>query len=685
MRHFQGCLAILPALLSLFILVTPLAAQAPLFLVNEATTVRSISFRFQGTQTFQEDLLQARIATLEPGFFDRTRRVLPFLKPSPYPFSPLELQRDVARLRAFYHENGFPHVQIGYSLSRLDTGSNTIRIAFSIDEGPPVRIRSVDFRDVHGRPFPGSDRHDAHAFRHVAMVTEGDRYNAFERLRTRDQVLAGLKDLGYAFAEVGDSVAVDSAALEADLRFIVDPGPLAYFDEVQVVGNEAVSRQVILRELPFVTGQLFSNRKLKQAQHELFSLGLFRTALIDLPAQPRDSTVTVLVRVRETQLQHITYQVGYGREAGVTLQGDYSHRSFFGAARTFTTRFVSNTGYGAGVTDGRLPARLFRASVSLHQPYLFSTRLSGTVVPFVQYERDQQLEQGDRLLGINTREMGVTTALLYELMPFRTLTLNYMLSRALIYTAVRADTVPTRDPFSRSILTLGGTFGRYDDYVNPTKGFLVRPALELAGHAFTSGVRYYKASTTVTGSIPLVRRTGIAARIFVGRIWPVGDSRNQQDPIVENRFDPIRFYSGGAGDLHGWADRLAGPKVLRVEYVNGDTLLSYEPVGGLSKLAGSMELRLPFPGLGPNWGSALFLSAGRVSEGDFGWKGFRFGTGAGIRYRTPVGFVSLEGAYKINPDPMDLRSPEAYYRLGEAADPSWSRHLAAYLSIAQSF
>jgi len=661
------------------------SAQAPLFLVDEATTVSSISFRFGDTQTFDENQLQAHVATKEPGFFDRLQRVLPLLKPDAYPFSPLELQRDVVRLRAFYGENGFLRAKIGYALSRLDTDNNTIRVVFSIDEGPPIRVRSVDFQDTHGTPFPNNDLHHAKSFHLAVTVKVGDRYSTLQRLRTRDEIVAWLNELGYAFTQVSDSVIIDATALSAKLRFIVDPGPLATFDDIRVEGHQAVNPDIILRELPFRRGDLFSARKLAKAQYELSALNLFRTTLVNLPAQPRDSTVTVRVQVRETQRHLVTYQVGYGREAGVTLQGDYAHRNFLGAARTLTTSLVANSGYGAGTSGGRLSTRLFRGAVSLHQPYLFTTRLSATTEPFIRYERDQQLEQSSLPLGINTRTVGVHSALIYELLPFRTLSLQYTISRALLYTSVRVDSVRTRDPFSLSVLTLGGTFGRADDYVNPTKGFLVRPVLEMAGQLFASGVHYYKASTAITGNMPFSRRTGLAARLFVGRLWPLGSSKNQQDPIVENRFDPVRFYSGGGSDLHGWADRLAGPKKVRIDVANGDTLISYEPTGGLVKLAAGVELRLPFPGLGVNWGTAVFLDAGQVSEGSMGLNGFHYGTGAGIRYRTPVGFVSLEGAYKINPDAMDLRSSDDYAQSGENAKPSWSRHLVAYLSIVQSF
>ena len=476
-----------------------LAAQAPLFLVDENTTVHGLAFRFDSTRTFEESLLKEQIATTAPGFIDRVKRILPFLQPAPYPFSPLELQRDVVRLRRFYEDNGFLQARVGYAPSRLDTSNNRIKVIFTIHEGPPLLIRSVNLYGADTtETFDVQDARWRNLEKAIA-VKEGDRYSTFERLRTSDQAVAWFKNRGYAFARVGDTLRVDSTANLVDLNFFIDPGPLAYFDEITIEGNESVERSVIARELPFRQGQRFSDARLTRGQRELFALNLFRTALTELPEQPRDSTATVLVRVREARPQFVTYQAGYGRQTGVTLQGDWTHRNFFGAARTLTVSLAANTGYGAAPGGDRPPSRLFRTSVALRQPYLFTTRLSATVAPFIQFERDPQLLESDKPLGINSREFGLNSALLYEVYPFRIVSLQHSFSRALLYTSVRSDTIRARDVFSKSILTLSGTLGRTNDYINPSKGFLVRPSLELAGRVLKSGVQYYKTGLEATG------------------------------------------------------------------------------------------------------------------------------------------------------------------------------------------
>ena len=50
-------------------------AQAPLYLVDKNTTVRKISFKFIGGSTIESDVLKNHIATTEPSFFDKVKRL----------------------------------------------------------------------------------------------------------------------------------------------------------------------------------------------------------------------------------------------------------------------------------------------------------------------------------------------------------------------------------------------------------------------------------------------------------------------------------------------------------------------------------------------------------------------------------------------------------------------------------
>lgn len=749
-------------------------AQDPLFLVNEDTAVRGIDFKFVDGQEFEEDLLKQQIATAEPGFADKVKRILPFFSADTYPFDPIVLAKDVVRLRRFYVQNGFLTPEIDYPASQLDTTSNTIRVIFTIRHGPPLIIQDVGFFSPDGNylanSFEGRLRESWIEFRDKTSFRLGDRYTEFDKLRIQDQALTWLQDRGFAFVQINSEATIDSTANTADIRFEVDPGPRGFFAEIAIEGNTSISDKVVRRELPFKTGDQFSNKKLIQGQRELFGLNLFRVALADVPpsysaagpevdslealarSQPdaaarqrRDETVNVRFRVREAKLRYVTAQTGYALDNGITLQGEWTHRNFLGGARTFTAGLHADTGILARASTITDNPRLYRASVALRQPYLFTTQLSGIVEPFIQYQRDPLLQAftdvGFAGIQYNRREYGIETTLTYELLPFRNLNLSYRFSRVFQLGDVpdiAFDFSAEDDPFSESVVRLNATLGDVDDFINPKRGFLVRPVLEQGGGLLSSDVEYVKAGTEVVGYTPFTPTISVGGRLFVGRLWPYGESRNQFDPQTENRFNQIRYYSGGATSVRGWGSSLVGPQFNRTRFARDDSTGAilfndeglprtvneeYEAVGGAARLEGNIEVRLPFPGLGPLWRTAVFLDVGQVSATstlipqvlDFSLDDngtcrprlastrcfedngnislnpgdFFYSVGTGFRYETPVGFLRFDLAYKLNPSDLDLQKPrDAFlFENGFLDEPNekFLRRFHIHLTLGQAF
>ena len=717
-------------LIFLIVGLTPASGfgQAPLHLVNDETTVSEISFRFVGSQTFEDSRLREQIATQAPGFFSRFRNQLSFLpglRKRNFLFDPVTLQKDVVRLRRFYQQNGFLQPRVDYPASQLDTTANRIHVIFTVREGTPLTIREMSFLTSDGtQPIPtqfnAKQTRRWTRFRNQSSVQFGERYTDFKQTQIEGDVQTWLRNQGYAFATVQSAVKIDSTANAATLRFLMDPGPLARVSEIIVEGNESVSDEIVLRELPFKVGDRFSAADVTDGQRALFDLNLFRVALADVPEQFRDSTVTVRYRVRETKLRAYSGQIGYGTESGITLEGSWRHRNFQGDARSLVVGLTADTGFPRNPSrivpfladdPTKNPNRLFRASVTFRQPYLFTERFSGTLEPFIQERRnpalspnpDRELQVLERL-ELNERQLGLNTTLIYDFLPFRSLSLRHSFARIEQFREDgRADTPGTGqdDLYGKSIFSLSGTFGKADDFINPTRGFIFRPTGEVGGALFPSGVEFTRLSGEVSGYLPLGDKIELAGRLFGGLLMPIAESRERltipptaPDPLRErnrtyqDRFSDFFFYAGGPSDVRGWTSQLAGGKVLRD--LASDTVATnyaYRPIGARSKLGGNLEVRLPFPGLGSSWRTAVFVDAAYLGTGDLnlvppsnvagvveGPNGqavttdptqLVVGTGAGLRYRTPFGFLRLDLAYKLTPDPFDLRRPG---KVGENLD-----------------
>jgi len=705
------------------------AAQAPLRYANNNTAVRAVSFRFVDHQTFEASRLREQIATAAPGTLTRIRNqfaFLPLLQRSRLLFEPITLQKDVARLRRFYQQNGFPNPEIDYPASQLDTTSNRIHVIFTVREGPSIQIRDTDFLNAEGTaPIEtvlqeGVER-DWTRYRNK-QVQIGGRYTDFARTQLADQIQTWFRNHGFAFAQVTSTASVDTTQFAADLQFRIDPGPRAAVSDVLVEGNSSVDRSIILRELPFSMGDRFSAEDVTSGQQMLFDLNLFRVALADVPEQPRDSSVVVRYRVREAKLRSLSGLVGYDTRSGVTVEGGWRHRNFFGNGRTFNVNLTAETGYPQnapnffpGFISGAASqevSRQFRASATLRQPYLFSPRLSGTIAPFAQERLNTALSPNpDRLLSLNERQYGVNSSLVFDVLPFRTLSLQHSVARTRQFLATATgDTVRSEAPltaeddlFNKSIFTLSGTFGEADDFINPTKGYIFRPSVRVGGFLFGSGVEFAQLSTELSGYLPVSEHLELAGRVSLGSIWPIGESRDnltlpasptdqdrQLNRIFQNRFSDYLFFAGGPSDVRGWASQLAGGKVLRTSTVLQEGFV-YRSIGARSKVGFSLEARLPLPGLGPNWRTGAFVDGAFVTEGGLDLtpptsvptivpdaqgnpistdpSQVLIGAGAGLRYQTPFGFLRVDLAYKLTPDDLDLRRAEDVGRAVTGEDP----------------
>ncbi|MEL6617138.1 MAG: BamA/TamA family outer membrane protein, partial [Bacteroidota bacterium] len=356
-------------------------------------------------------------------------------------------------------------------------------------------------------------------------------------------------------------------------------------------------------------------------QREIFGLGTFQLATVDVDPEtpPYDSTVSVVVRVREAPLRVLRAFLGYYTEGGLTVRTEATHRNAFGGARQATATIEARTGIldQSGVVDGLYDRR---ASISLRQPYVFYRALSYTLTPSVR-QRNDEIERSDAA--------GLTNTLLFTRAPLQTAALNASIQTRRVDAFGSgasgfldlASVVEEGEPLAVTIGTVGSdvTLGFVDDPFQPRSGLLLRPSVR-ASISPLSDFRFARGGLTATGFVPLGERTGLTLRASGGAFSTRGETTLDDDVTYLLLRDQY-FYGGGATDVRGWAVTLLGPKVINfrqreIDLEGGGTRLDttvtgYAGLGGRAKLAGSLQLNLPFV-LGEQWGSSVFVDAGQV-------------------------------------------------------------------------
>jgi len=711
-----------PALLRaglLATLATPRAghAQIPYHVFDDRTQVGSLHFTFPDGRSFPESRLLAHMVLSPPGPLSGVQDALSFLPfisdPRPHPFTVLDLQRDVARIRRFYAENGFIGTDIRYEVD-FDAKNDRVAIDMIVTEGRAIRVRTLRFTTPDGgdpaSALPDSLRSAWSDFDHHHGAPVGERFTEAMRSGIVGDVLDWWRNRGWAFAQARAETAIDSAQAAVDLTVRMDPGPRARIGTVETEGNHGVSDDLILRALPFHQGEWFSAERLAEGQRRLFGLDLFRLVLVDVPQQPRDSTVRVRVRVEENPPRLLTGEAGYvSAGGGLTGSVQWANRNFGGSARSLRTTTTFQTGILSLVDP---PEKQYGLTVGYRRPFTFHPRMTLDVAPYGRY-RDDRIDR--------SWEVGAETSLIYELGPYRFLTLQHRYSsrRILDYRLGSANAVDLQTlirlagegaldsllahRIDRSTFSLSATIGRFDP-TSPARALQASPTAEVTSPAALNAIEFTHVELPVLGYLPLGHGFALATRGRFGRVYPYGKTLRGDSVagvLQAVRLRDVLLTAGGTGSVRGWGNGLLGPKFPNLAFTDSAQTVTdgYVPAGGLARATASVELRTPFPGLSDRWGLHAFLDAGRVWTPDMRFRGqdpygeqrWFYGAGGGVDISTIVGPIRIGVGYKLNPSPLDLRDAKAVFQAISEGRPvssvpaDWKRRIHIHVALGQVF
>ncbi len=582
------------ALLILFSLLLP--ADAP---ANEASPrIEALSIR--GAQTLSRAELKLLMNTRTspwyawlPGVRSRT-------------FDPAAFRLDVERIRAHYRDFGYYDAEIDTLIERPAPGA--VRIRIQIREGPVVR---VDTLRLAGLDTSGVD---VARLRQTLETTEGMPLRRSFLEADRARIQNALQNGGHAFATVAVRIAVRREAHLAQVIFHAEPGPQCRFGGVFVEGQEKTSERTIKRGLTFHGGQPYRKQALLNSQRQLYRSGAFRSVILGPPEGTLpESPVDVLVSVTERPAKSLKIGAGLATEEQVRGALAWQHRNFLGGARQFT--FQTSASFLET-----------QASVSLRQPYIWSSKNWLTVNGFVKRE-------DRRVFRVSRGGGGVSLE-------------RNLRSSASVILNVSNEWIDFKADSSLTQFRLMFQEDTRDDLFDPRSGILASLVLEESGQLFRSNREFLRLTGEGRWYRAITRNHTLAFRVSGGVLKRLKGSGQA--------LDFKRFYAGGSNSVRGWSLNQLGPR-------DPDG----KPVGGQSLLEGSFEFR---PRITSFLGAALFLDAGSVEQryGAFSPGNLRWSAGAGLRYLSPVGPLRVDLAYRLSKDPTVSRHWQFYFSLGQA-------------------
>ena len=223
--------------------------------------------QFRGTDKIDEGDIEDKIATTETSKFLLLFRGILFEYSL---FDRFVLQRDLARVEAFYRSKGYydVHARAG----RVHTiDDKHVRVEIIVEEGEAVMVREVHVDGLDGLPADVVTAAQKAAAEGL-LVNKPFEEETFKK--TEGLVRRALTDRGYAYAKVKSDAAVDLVKHKTDIVLSVHAGPTCTFGDITIEGLGELPDKGIRRTIDIKPGSKYSEQAIEDAQQALLDLGV---------------------------------------------------------------------------------------------------------------------------------------------------------------------------------------------------------------------------------------------------------------------------------------------------------------------------------------------------------------------------------------------------------------------------
>jgi outer membrane protein insertion porin family len=585
------------------------------------TPVRQIGFI--GNKAFGERQLRAVIKT-------SATHMLSFLTGGNV-YDPDRVLQDQEQLRFYYRSKGYADVDVAPAKAEYDPATRGFTLTFLIEEGPLYHFREVDV--ACNIPGMNCERLRALPTARAGAVFDG---NALDK--STELLAIEMAKLGYPFAQATPRLTRHAATQQIDVVFVIDEGPRAYVERIEIHGNTRTRDYVIRREFDIAEGDPYNKTLIDRAERRLKNLNYFKSVKISNRPGSAPDHVILDVEAVDQATGDLNVAGGYSTVDGALVELKVSERNFYGTGKNVQAVFTLGQ-YARG------------ANLAASEPYFLGTKVAAGIELFGRqadassYQSYGSTTYGARLqLGTPiTEEIGVQWR--YSIYN-QNITLSPNSSGLTPSLAVRQ--AAAAGPTWVSAPGSTTTYSTLDNTRSPTSGIRSQLSQDLAGLGgdvkflkTTEDVRYYRSlSSDLVG---MVRAQG-------GYVTGWG---GQQVPLMNNFF-------GGPTMVRGFAPNGFGPRDL----TPGTTM---DNVGGSAYWATTAELQSAIPGIPNEYGlrATAFVDAGSVFRYSGSAAGLqvanknvvRSSIGAGLTWASPFGALTVDYAIPLTRAAYDVVQP----------------------------
>jgi outer membrane protein insertion porin family len=607
------------------------------FLIDEGDKVKIESIEFTGNaavsaQALRNAMSKTKVATWWRLLSDNTV------------YSQANYEADVESIKGLYQSKGYKDVVVKDPIldvyvvnpkAKPEKIKRRVRITIPIVQGDKFFTNEITITRVNQSGQP-ADPPEVTVFptrlllKQFKELPPGSILNRDMLIQAMATIENMYKTRGYiywfadpAYTEVGKD--------RVDVNIKIFEGDKFYLGRLEVQGNTQTRDKVIRREFGLDEGDVMDMEAVKKSIQKISQLGYFKLGEEpQFSVRPEERKVDMILKGQETSRNEIQFGAGYSGYDGFFGQASFQTRNFMGRGEII----------GVSAQVGKV-SKFFDISYTV--PWFLDKNQSVGASIFsrnVVYSSVQETRKGGTLFYGKGLSLFDSVSALYA---YEDINANYPVATAPVPPGQPAppqklvDTTGTTSSFTPAY--------RYDsrnDPINPTRGFRLTGAVQIAPDVFGGTNSFIKPTlgSTIYIPVPLPRNAILALNGEIGYLAQVGGTPL---PIFE------RFQLGGEQSMRGYSQGAVVPLHPNTNVVFTDNL--GRVLGGNKFFVVNVEYQflnvgpatlLVFGDFGNNYYDTQSISLTNV----------RTAFGAELRVFLPIFQAPLRFIYAINPNPV---------------------------------
>ena len=516
-------------------------------------------------------------------------------------------------IKTFYLKNGYLDANVRDSISIHK--NQKVDVFFFINEGEKYILENIIFSG-------NTIFTDSELLKH-GRLRKGKAYNPILAREMIRNIKNKYENKGKPLIEITDSLHVNGNMILLHCK--INENKTFTINNIFLKNNKHVQDRVILRELSFMHGNIYSKKNINKSKKYLLNLGLFSTVNINYTnIDTINNNIDLTVYTRETDRRYWEWNTGYIEKEGLGTE----KTQFWEIAARWRNKNINNRAHGFGIyadyglnlDDIKLNPD-FNAEINYSIPWLFRFRSTSLLRLFLEDKEQEEYE---------FRKYGFETSFIVNPDKRNYLKTGFEFS-GIINKFEEIDTTVIKEieKEKEQSVFINYTRDRRNDFMYPSRGHIFNFKGKITSSVFGGTEDYFQFETSYSEYFLIENFIVFTYQAKLGYLAPYG--KDKSAPEYE------KYYLGGPNSLRGWETQKFHTKKSPI---NNEIIADRKNV----KVLTNLELRFPL-----FWqiGGEVFIDGGNLADDAHSLfrKQYHWNYGFGITVATPLGPARVDFAW----------------------------------------